>query len=150
VGVTLYRSGTPSHSPTKSVSNRPENETPAPAEPAADNSQASILQQTQARVSVLEQLVKAREAEADLMRRLDIATSSTRKRQRSDSPEQSSSKVIKVKNIIQFTGKMTFRCRQKWLQDLDRAFQGDPQRFQAVKNRILFSLEHMDANIHSR
>jgi len=45
---------------------------------------------------------------------------------------------------------MTFRRRQEWLQDLDRTFQGDPQRFQVAKNRILFSLEYMDSNIRSR
>ena len=44
---------------------------------------------------------------------------------------------------------MTFRRRQEWLQDLDRAFQRDPQRFQVVKNRILFSLEYIDSNIRS-
>jgi len=145
VGVTL-----PTSTPTTT---RPSSPVFLPeGEPAATSSetQESELQQTQSRISFLERLVQAKEKEEELLRRLGLATDSSRKRQRSESPSQESSRAIKVKNIIQFTSKMTFRRRQEWLQDLDRAFQGDPQRFQVAKNRILFSLEHMDSNIRSR
>lgn len=59
-------------------------------------------------------------------------------------------RTIKVKNLLRFTENMTFQRRKEWFQDLQRAFLGDPKRYETESNRILFALDQMDAQPRNR
>ena len=124
VGVTLPSNRTPSRSPGESLASPQGRGSEEPTGPATPT--GSDLQRTEDRIRMLERLVQAKEREKDLLDWFGIADELCRKRQRSESPTQESRKAIKVKNIIQFNTRMTFRRRQEWLQDLERAFAGDP------------------------
>ncbi|KAK3896618.1 hypothetical protein C8A05DRAFT_39828 [Staphylotrichum tortipilum] len=100
----------------------------------------------------LEELKKLEHQIKEARKRLGI-TKEKRRRQ-SDSSSSSDSgtraKAIKITNIIPFTPKMTYRLRQEWLSDLNRAFRGDVKRFRTDTNKILFALDHMDRKPRNR
>lgn len=106
------------------------------------------------RVLLLEALERNREREKTLMHQLGLDPKSLpvakHPRTTDDHDSDYKFKVIKVKNVIEFNTRMTYRRRQEWLQDLDRAFTGDPRKFVSAANRILFALEHMEPSIRSR
>jgi uncharacterized protein YukE len=99
----------------------------------------------------MEELEKLQQRERELVRQLfgKDKTSTKRKRDSSASSEEGS-KAVKIKNLIQFTNSMTYRRRREWLQDLQRAFEGDFKKFATDKNRILFALDQMEEQPRNR
>lgn len=130
-------------------------ESGSPSEfPNAPLSAEEAERRVRKRVLLLEALERNREREKTLMHQLGLDPKSLpvakHPRTTDDHDSDYKFKVIKVKNVIEFNTRMTYRRRQEWLQDLDRAFTGDPRKFVSAANRILFALEHMEPSIRSR
>lgn len=144
------------------TSGSPSSRTPPSHDVSESATQATLgrgelLQLAEARVKELERMQELREQEKTLLAKLGLGTSergTKRKRSLSQSSDSSGHhhqpKAIKVKNLIRFTDSMNYRRRQEWLQDLERAFSGDPRRFATDSNRILFALDQMDEHPRNR
>lgn len=104
------------------------------------------------RLRELEEMEKLEHQIEEARKRLGITKG--KRRRLSDSSSSSDSgtrtKAIKITNITPFTAKTTYRLRQEWLSDLNRAFRGDTKRFRTDTNKILFALDHMDRQPRNR
>jgi hypothetical protein len=147
--IQLHQSETPNRpsSPPHTLSNHG---------PPQHDTTEEMLQATRNRIEKLEQMKRLRDQEKELLQALGLdADGQPAKRRRTSTPSSDSSghnhsTTIKVKNLIRFTDSMTFRRRKEWLQDLQRAFSGDPKRFSSDVNKILFALDQMDEQPRNR
>jgi len=114
----------------------------------------SLVEQTQNRITELERLQRLQEQEKALLAQLGLNSPEqpAKRRRNSESSDESHGhgRAIKVKNLIRFTDSMTYRRRKEWLQDLQRAYAGDPKRYKTDSNRILFALDQMDEQPRNR
>lgn len=130
---------------------RPESTPELRSEAATSTTSAGdLLVAARARIRQLELLQDAQRQMEDLEKRLGLSVKRPSKRPRvsSDSSDSEDSHrhraVIKPKNLMVFGDEMSIQQRKEWLEDLDRAFKGDPKKFATDQNRILFALDNME------
>ena len=105
------------------------------------------LAATNQRIQQLEELA----ALQTRVRELETLTSrdKTHRRPRRDS-DSSGSQDLKVDNIITLITSSTFRQRDDWLSDLQRAFKGAPRKFKKDTKKIFLALNYMDLESRTR
>lgn len=110
------------------------------------------------RVTQLRQLQKLRNEKAALLE--SLSRSRFRSRSPGDNPRKRrrrnrfssslSKREIKVKNIIRLTATSSFRQRNDWIADLERAFEGIPKRYKTNARRILLALNYIDSKLRKQ
>jgi len=139
-------------------SDEPANNPRATTEPLSTG--MADLEAIQARVEQLRALKALRDEEAILQRALSTARSpdpirsprdsrSSHRRRRSSS-SSSSEREVRVKNITKLTATASFRQRDDWLADLQRAFEGASKRYRKDSRKILLALDHVDNELRSQ
>lgn len=122
--------------------------------PDPNNSEIHLQQiAIRTRIQQLEELKQLREREAELRRELggyDIPAPQAKTRRTSHSSTSSSGGEIKIKNIPMLSHLTTFRKRDEWIDDLQRAFAGARKRYRRDYKKILLALDYMDGECRTR
>jgi hypothetical protein len=102
------------------------------------------------RCKELEQLQRLQEEEQRLLETLRISKPAKRHRREDSSSDDDRYVKIDVKNIDKFTLKSSLRKREEWLNDLQRAFSGNPRKYRKSWARIVLAQEYMDSECRNR
>jgi hypothetical protein len=113
------------------------------------------LSALQTRVQQLRRMKELRDEEEELEQELqdrgrtESRSRRRRKRHRNDS-DSSDEPEIKVKNIARLTASSSFRHRDDWLADLQRAFDGATRRYRGDSRKILLAVDYMDVEMRAK
>jgi hypothetical protein len=109
--------------------------------------------EVQARIDQLEELNRLRIREAQLLatiQGIQTRESTPRRRRTSTSSTSSSGGEIKIRNLTCLTSNASFRKRDEWISDLQRAFAGAHRRYRKDYKKILLGLDNMDIECRAR
>jgi hypothetical protein len=123
-----------------------------------EDDEVNELVAAQNRLEKLRRFKAFRDEEAVLERELTPTPSSSfrghisrsRHKRRRISDSSSSEREIKVKNITRLTSSSSFRQRDDWLADLQRAFQGASRRYRKDSRKILLALDYVDNELRAQ
>lgn len=101
------------------------------------------LQAQRDRLRQLQELHALRQQEEELRQRLDDVSPPRRRRRHHDS-SSSSEGEIRVKSITRLRITSSYRQRDDWISDLQRAFEGARRKYRQDYRKILLAVDNMD------
>lgn len=118
------------------------------SQPSVQQSTAELLRTTESRIAELQRLQELKNQEKELLEALGMGDKQKKRRRNDDDSDEDSDrrshKAVNVKNITPLEEHVTFQRRREWLQDVNRAFDGDPKRYGTDTNKIIFAVDQMD------